>query len=389
MKKIWGIFAGIALAGAIFGSASLFADSANAAQTIAGQNCFKKGSTKIVGSKKFTCVLVGKKLKWNSGVLLAPTRPKITPAPQPTPSPTSTDSSKSPNDQLSDKILAVFKASANQEAYKFDLTLCPLANKTKANEAVIAYKDALRFWANFFQPSRTLKWVIFSERDYDCWLATAQKLEGPGADIKVWNPVTNQMGHCQLAPDAFCGYGTGVKADGLFVQYNAIGIAYSKSPNASVVHHEAVHLYQMALQSESTNTAREPVIPAWFVEGQANLFGMTIANKGTATNQRNFEISRLKNAIPGAEAFDQTQWLAKLYELENHQDFIIKNELGYSLGWLILEKFYQSFSFTQMHELLLTAHSASSWNQALKSALGTSTEAFYPLVAAYLADEVN
>lgn len=61
----------------------------------AGASCTKAGTTSISAGKKFTCVLVKKKLIWNAGVAISPavapsTQPSATPTPSATPSPTPT-----------------------------------------------------------------------------------------------------------------------------------------------------------------------------------------------------------------------------------------------------------------------------------------------------------
>ena len=230
---------------------------------------------------------------------------------------------------------------------------------------------------------------MFGNSDYNCWLATVTKVEGPNGDTKVWDPVTNVMGHCQLSDTAFCGYGTGVKSDGSFIQYNAIGKNFSGTPVGEVVFHEVVHFYQMAMHSDLSASGFRPDFPAWFTEGQANLFGMTIAAQGENAPQRNKAISEIKATITGAESFSESQWLSKLEELETNSGFVSQNGLGYSLGWLILEDFYQKYSFDQMNDLLTKLCIGETWGSALRLALGDSKEEIYTHVAKYLADQVK
>ena len=59
---------------------SLTPIASNAAAVKAGASCTKIGVNAISANKKFTCVKVGKKLRWKKGVAIA--------APKPTPSPT-------------------------------------------------------------------------------------------------------------------------------------------------------------------------------------------------------------------------------------------------------------------------------------------------------------
>ncbi|MFM8193052.1 MAG: hypothetical protein ACKN9L_05890, partial [Actinomycetota bacterium] len=65
--------------------------------SIAGSKCSKAGITKVVGTKKYTCIKSGKKLIWNNGIAIkqaapqqpAPIPPLPSASPAPSPSPTS------------------------------------------------------------------------------------------------------------------------------------------------------------------------------------------------------------------------------------------------------------------------------------------------------------
>ncbi|MGI9199312.1 MAG: hypothetical protein ACR2I9_06400, partial [Candidatus Nanopelagicaceae bacterium] len=58
---------------------SILSIPAFAANPKAGTSCPKAGNTQIYAGKKFTCVKSGKKLVWNSGVVINST-PKATPS---------------------------------------------------------------------------------------------------------------------------------------------------------------------------------------------------------------------------------------------------------------------------------------------------------------------
>jgi hypothetical protein len=286
-------------------------------------------------------------------------------------------------------ILEIYKKSEANSSFKFVVKTCPKVNKKKSDETLMAYKRAMKFWTNFYKPTQPITWVMFSQLDYDCWLSNVRKLEGAAGDTKVWNPVTHIMGHCRLWAEAFCGYGTGVKPDGTFVQYNAIGTLYSRLPEPSVVQHEAVHFYQMALQSDYIKSSKVGTLPPWFIEGQANLIGMTIANNGVATSHRNFEMGRLKLALPGAEKYSSKAWASELRDLDSKHALVFQKELGYSLGWFSLEKIYQMYGIQKMHTFLLEINQGLTFDEALQKVLGTSRESLYLAVGEYLAQELK
>ena len=354
-----------------------------AGTSISGKSCNQKGAERIFQGKKYTCVLSKKKLVWNQGVAVKP-KPISTPTPTP-----SASALETPNEMLAREILKFYEESNSKNSYKFEIRTCPNLNMKKSDEALAAYERALKFWATFYTPTQPVKWVMFSQLDYECWLSHVKNLEGETGDTKVWNPVTNVMGHCQLSPGAFCGYGTGVKSNGTFIQYNAIGTFNTRLPEVTVVHHEAVHFYQMALQSEHIKTSKIGTLPPWFIEGQANLVGMTIANNGIASSHRSFEISRLKKSLPEAATYSAQDWAKELKNLDSKHAFVFQNELGYSLGWIALEKIYQLHGLQKMHTLLLEVNLGLTFDEALQKVLNTTKDATYLAVGEYLERELK
>jgi hypothetical protein len=297
--------------------------------------------------------------------------------------------SKSPRVLFYERLLQQWRQSSSNKEYNLNFKLCPNVNETKAKETTAAYSSAMKFWSGFFVSSSAVEWVLMSEKDYACWREKVMELEGPQGDFAVWNNQTGILGHCQVASSAFCGYGSGVVRSGAVVQYNMIGSAYNQSPQPSVVHHEAVHIYQASLKATYRSTTRENTLPPWFVEGQANLIGWPIAQNGNYDFHRNFEMDRLKAVIPGAGSYTTEQWLAELLALENRHEFVFKNELGYSLGWFALEPLYFNYSLEKMHELLETINKGQTWDQALQSVLGVTKADLYRQISEHLANEVN
>jgi hypothetical protein len=373
---------GLVLILALLGGGTLSVTPTEAAgASLTGKTCLKKSITKIYQNKKYTCVLKSKKLVWNSGTSIT-LQPKETPKPKPS-------LALSPNEKLASEIYAAYQASSKNATYRFEVLTCPNLNKLKSEETIDAYEDALKFWSPYFIPQKPMKWVMFSQLDYDCWLGKVNELEGSAGDTKVWDPKTNILGHCQLSPGAFCGYGTGVKRDGTFIQYNAIGSFYSRAPEPTVVHHESVHFYQMSLQGENITSSKVGSLPPWFIEGQANLIGMSVAYKGLAVSHRNYEIDRLKKKIINAAKMTSEEWVAELKSLDTQHSFVFQNELGYSLGWLALEKPYQIFGIQKMHDLLLAINKGATFEQAVPEVLGVSKEELYKSIGAHLEAEIN
>jgi hypothetical protein len=254
-----------------------------------------------------------------------------------------------------------------------------------------AYIDAYSFWVPIYKASAKVNWLLMSEKDWDCWYETTARFEGSNPISRswnVWNKDTGILGHCQVSSTAFCGYGTGVREGGMFAQYNLFGTNYNEAPNPATVHHETVHIYQSQLMSENHQTNKVNTAACWFIEGQANLFGSPIANKGNPTAYRNFEISRLLKVYPKGSSYTKEDWLAVLNALKRDGDFCFKNELGYSLGWIALEWTYLNYSIEEMHNFLEKMTKGSTWEEAIQLVLKMDEDTYYRKIAQYLADEL-
>ena len=316
----------------------------------------------------------------------------ISPAPiPPAPIPTApaVDFNNDITAPVTERILKSYAGSQEKADYRVDFITCGGISQARIADVADSYREAMRFWSQFYAPTKSIKWVLMGETDRKCWLEKVQELEGPSGDFNVWNATTGIMGHCFISANSFCGYGTGVRQNGVFVQYNLVGSNYQGKLMPSVVHHESVHLYQMSLQSDNASTSAVTTLPPWFVEGQANLFGANISSNGATKSYREVEISRLKNVIPRAGTMSAAEWTQELHSLETRHDFVFKNELGYSLGWFVLERVYQDYSFNQMHSLLLEINRGTDWSSALVKVLGITRQALYEKIGVYLASEIN
>lgn len=382
-----------------------------AAAPKAGTKCTKAGSTATAGGKMFTCIKSGTKLVWNKGVAIkkplpveAPTpSPSQSPSPEPTPTPTPSATATStptptptrkaltPLEKLNSDIYQRYLAAQKNISPSFNFVRCPNANKEMADITEKAYIDAYSFYVPIYKATAKVNWLLMSEKDWDCWYETTAKFEGPNAVSRswnVWNKDTGILGHCNVNSVAFCGYGTGVREGGMFAQYNLFGTNYKIAPTPLTVHHETVHIYQSQLMSDNHLTNKTNTAACWFVEGQANLFGVPIALKGDTTIHRNFEKNRVLNVYPQGRTYTKEQWLGVLNDLKNNKTtFCFDKELGYSLGWFALEWTYLNYSIEEMHNFLEAMAKGSTWEQAIQQVLKMDEQAYYGKISEYFAEE--
>ncbi len=364
----------------------------------AGAACKKAGQVATSGDLKFTCLKSGKKLVWSKGVAAKKALPPTTSAePRDVPeetkiaTPVEPARSLSPLEKMNQGIYNRYLAAEKKISPSFNFVRCPNVDAVMAENTENAYIDAYSFWASFFKSTVKVNWLLMSENDWDCWYETTAKFEGPNSVSRAWNTWNKDsglLGHCTVRANSFCGYGTGAQPGGIFAQYNLIGSNYKINPTPLTVHHETVHIYQTQLLAENFSSSKANTAACWFIEGQANLFGVPIALKGDVTSSRNFEKSRLLRVYPQGSNYSKTEWLNVLNGLKSDYDFCFKNELGYSLGWFALEWTYLNYSIEQMHDFLLSMAKGSTWAESIEKVLKMDEQSYYGEIAQYLADQL-
>jgi hypothetical protein len=334
-----------------------------------GNSCSKLGAVVYTSGKKYTCVKSGSRWIWNKGIVAS--KPAAT-------------ALESMNKRIYERYLSTANAS---DVDFFDLKLCPGVNKAKAMETVEAYKRAFKFWSVIFTPKEKMSWLIMSENDYECWKQSVIENSSTPEDLSLWNKETGMMGHCSLGGTAYCGYGQGSRT-GKLLQYNVIGSNYTIKPNPEVINHEVVHFYQQLVLAGIQTNFRTESMPCWYREGEANLFGMAIAFKGAPVSFRFQMVSELEGVYPNAKKMGKGDWLATLDQIAGDWNGCLRNNLGYSLGWFILEYIYQNNSFEKVQQVYLDMIRGDDWNTAIKKELGRDWSLINEDIANYLAESI-
>ena len=372
----------------------------NAAAPKAGATCTKKNATATSTGKLYTCILSGKKLVWNKGVVIpkptpSPTKPTAIADPAgavgstPTPTPTPTIERKD-WELIYMRIWDELEKSQNQKSFPFEYKLGPTVNKDKAQESIAAYDKAMKIWmpllaGNSISP---VIWTIMSEKDYTWWKQIVDQQEGSSANY-AWNPDTNMLGHCQLSSNAFCGYGNAFKSNTpeyKFLQYNVIGSTYNQSPNSNTVNHESVHFYQLSVVQGFPRD-----IPCWYVEGQASLYGGAlqanlVTDRSGSIRQRNNFKGIVRQYQSKADTYTASEWvdvLKNMYQphvsCSSQQDYF-----KYALGMFVWEYLYDKYGPKVMHQVLLDFKAGKSFNESMEKELGLNLDQLNEKLAAHL-----
>jgi len=178
----------------------------------AGQSCSKLGATNVVGSKKFTCVRVSKKLVWNTGVSLSK------PTPVATPNTAASSSTASQAYSVVSKIDAVelckitdqrvTKLQPNNVGFPMTQGEIPYLGKVKVAVIPVDFPDAtgvgsprdkvdpllakMNQWAAQFSNGK----MTFDFQTSDSWIRSPKpsaELAFPKAQIGVNDPTTAQQ----------------------------------------------------------------------------------------------------------------------------------------------------------------------------------------------------
>jgi len=360
----------------------------------AGATCKIKGQIKTVSGFKYTCIKSGKKIVWSKGEKVIPTpAPTATSAPVVAASaaPAPVPANLTPLQKMNLNIYNRYLAADKKISPSFNFVLCPNVDPAMASITQSSYIDAYSFWASIYKATAKINWLLMSEKDWNCWYETTEKFEGPNPVSRswnVWNKETGALGHCYVSPNAFCGYGTGVREGGVFAQYNMIGSNYKTAPTPLTVHHETVHNYQAQLIADNFATSKANTVACWFMEGQANLFGVPIAFQGNPGSHRTMEINRLLRVYPKGSSYSKEEWIAVLNSLKTDGDFCFKNELGYSLGWFALEWTYMNYSIEEMHTFSELIAKGATWEQAIQAVMKMDEQTYFSKIAQYFVDEI-
>ncbi len=354
----------------------------SAQKITAGANCKTLNQKVNYQGKTYTCQKKASKLIWSKGVSI-----KSSAKSQPTLAP----NSQNPLQKLYTDIYKRYQNASKETSPSFNFVRCPDVDRVMARTTEAAYIDAYSFWAPIYKANAKVNWLLMSEKDWDCWNENIVSFEGPNSASKrgnLWDKNTGVIGHCYVSARAFCGYGTGVLESGVFAQYNLIGSSYKTAPTPMTVHHEIVHIYQMQLMADNFQTTKSNTMACWFNEGQANLFGFAMSFKGDPTERRQFEKNRLLQVYTAGATYSKDEWINVLNNLKTQGDFCFKNELGYTLGWFVLEWTYMNYTIEEMHNFLELIAKGNTWEQAIQTIMKMDEQTYFSKVAQYLADEI-
>jgi hypothetical protein len=213
-------------------------------------------------------------------------------------------------------------------------------------------------------------WVLASEKDYQWWV-DFRSAQDPSFPVEMWNEKINELGHCRLSADVFCGAGNTV--NGKNYQDNVVGTAFTNRGIDYVSRHESAHFYQAVFGYGGR---------CWMAEGQATFFETYLESSSRSRDQ---VLLSLSGSPLGIAQLSESELLGLL---ENDQICQPDSNIAYDLGMLGYEYLYMNFSFLDVHELQVLS-STEGWDQAVSEVLGIEASELNAALAAYIIAETR
>lgn len=271
---------------------------------------------------------------------------------------------------LAAHIETIDSAASFLEPFEIDFQIGPTAVPEKVQTVIDRFSEKLKMYQLLGLEALNQDWVLVSEKDYEWW---AQYRLGQDADfpLALWDQERNELGHCRLSSNVFCGAGNAV--NGLNYQDNIVGTRFTDRGLDYVSRHEAAHFYQAVFGYGGK---------CWMAEGQATFFETYLEPSSRSRSQ---VVQSFRSSPTGVAKSSE----AELFELiDSNMVCEGDSNIAYDMGMLAFEHLYLNFSLLQIHDLLVLS-SDSSWEDAVSEALGVEAEQLNRELAGYIFSQIN
>jgi hypothetical protein len=273
-------------------------------------------------------------------------------------------------DALKAHYKAIDEAAKQLEPFEIEYTTGPTADQARVDKVVAKFSDKLKMFQFLGLEALDQDWVLASEKDYEWWVdfRLAQDSSFP---VELWNKEANELGHCRLSADVFCGAGNAV--NGKNYQDNVVGTSFTNQRIDYVSRHEAAHFYQAVFGYGGR---------CWMAEGQATFFETYLES---SSRSRAEVLARLETSPTGITSVSEDELLRLITSDQICQG---DSNIAYDLGMLGYEYLYLNFSFLDVHNLQVLS-STDGWEGAVSEVLGIDAAELNAELAAYMHSEIG
>ena len=279
-----------------------------------------------------------------------------------------------PEDKSLEALKAHYKsideAAKQLEPFEIEYTKGPTAVQSKVDSVVARFSEKLKMFQFLGLESLDQDWVLVSEKDYQWWVDFRSAQE-PSFPVEMWNKDTNELGHCRLSANVFCGAGNTV--NGKNFQDNVVGTDFTNRGIDYVSRHEATHFYQAVFGYGGR---------CWMAEGQATFFETYLES---SSRSRADVLAELDDSPTGITSVSEAEMLRLL---SNDQICQGDSNIAYDLGMLGYEYLYMNYSFLAVHKLQVIS-STEGWDEAVSQVLSIEALELNTQLAAYIFAETR
>jgi hypothetical protein len=262
------------------------------------------------------------------------------------------------------------EAASQLEPFKIEYTTGPTAVQSKVDMVVDKFSEKLKLFQLLGLEFLDQDWVLASENDYQWWV-DFRTSQDPGFPVEMWNEEINELGHCRLSADIFCGAGNTV--NGKNYQDNVVGTSFTNRGLDNVSRHESTHFYQAVFGYG---------VRCWMAEGQATFFETYLES---SSRSRADVLAELDRSPAGITSVSEDEILRLL---SNDQICQGDSNIAYNLGMLGYEYLYLNFSFLDVHNLQVLS-TTEDWELAVSEVLGIDAAELNSEMAAYMHSEIG
>ena len=321
-----------------------------------GATCTKAGQSVVSANKKYTCVIVGKKLKWNSGVRVQ--SPKATPI-------------LSQHEKVVTQVISDWKAWRSKSSTSFNPIKIIVEPGYESNWSTGPTQVANLLIATLEGNGHTLlQEPIALLGDNKDWILNTGKTLSCGT-VDLQQPLGIYCGHIQM------GYGyfilNGNSAD-KFATGNKLSASQSNTLKFSIAHDVAT-MYELQAQYGSLKyDGTKNQIPAWIREGFVQLFAALAASESSNPKQNYSEFMTSTGLL---EQFPRALCTKTLQDFEskdrNWGGFCTYSQNFYGVELLVA----RHGGLEALFNFVTLFGKTDDWPSSFKTAFGINREDFY------------
>lgn len=384
----------------------------NAAPIKTGTTCAKKGLTRVVDGKKYTCIVSGRKLIWSKTVTV-----KTSPSPAPPKPIASASSAPSSSPSVSPEVSPPSDDGVNYPWIQNTIAISKIGRESKEKFAIskvfvsstfdkaiadglLEYTDiASRYWYQLgVRITQPIEIAMFTEKDLE-WFKSTIGINAPVIEGFFSHPEPSIYFNGTVIIGS-------IPAKRFVINY-FVGTNYRDSKKylsttsswttalATMATHEFQHLIQYTRTLTTTNGNLQAKLPCWFNEGMAAFYEDSLyIEEPTPNSLKKFLQDSLDTRAESLKVrkkriqfllSNTNSYTFDKKSVDGWYEFITSNynqsssacsktQYGYTLGRFLLEKFYIDHGTEKLLAILDDFQKSLDFDTSFRAIIGTTPQ---------------